>query len=928
MGALRAGGGGRDEREAGAGVMRGGQRDNTGDVANRWTDGWHRLTRIWRADTAANVDDELRFHFEQKVEEFVAAGASASDARARAEAEFGDVQSVRESLRTIDGRVEKRQRRAEWWEGAAQDLKYVLRTLRRSPAFTITVVVTLALGLGANAALFSVLDQLYVQTPAGVTNALQLRRVYQYMPNGGRSFTRRGLSFPEIRALREVAPAGLAFAAFRNERGKVGRTRDGQEIGITSIEGNYFGLAGVQPELGRFFSEDESRIEGISMVAVISDALWARLYNRDPAIVGKEIELGTHRHVIIGVAGGKFRGTDIDAADMWIPLNSSGTLKGRNPAWYEDKNNNGIQVITRVTDEGAVGVFNARATDALHRVRISRDTLTRTFLASIIEARAGESYDKELAISTRLGGVAAVILLIACANVVNLLLARAASRQREIAVRLALGISRRRLLMQLLIESGVLAFLSAGLALVVAFVAANTLRALLLPGVHWSEGAINTRVAAFTAVLAVATGFLAGLVPALQASRPDLSKSLKTSVRDGGQRGTRLRSSLLVAQAALSVVLLVGAGVFVQSLRTVESIDLGYDTTQLMFASIGFDRELDNRSKEIAQNLPELARQIRGIPGVEKVALAGNIPMYGFSFGDLHLPGRDSLPGTRDRFLSVVSPQYFATTGTRVLKGREFTDYDGANGEKVMAVDENLAREFWPGEDALTKCLIVGKPDTECRRIVAVVATTHFSGVIEGPSSHYYVPMAQAGDDWQSGVIVIRASSNKIGAVSATAARQISQTLGDWSRPRMSTMEEIIAPNMRPWRVGASLFTSAGLLALLVAAVGVYSSVSYTISQRKQEMGVRVALGATSSNIIRLVVSDGVRVVALGVALGILVALALGSIVATMLYNTSPRDPFVLVASTATLLVVAVISCAIPAWRASRADPLSAMRAE
>ncbi|MEP6779409.1 MAG: ABC transporter permease, partial [Gemmatimonadaceae bacterium] len=382
-----------------------------------WTSGWKKFTRIWRSDTASNVDDEIGFHFEQKVAEFVAQGMTLGEARTRAEAEFGDVESVRDSLRTIGMRVEKKHRRAEWWEGAAQDLKYVLRTLRRSPAFTITVIVTLALGLGANAALFSVLDQLYVQTPAGVANALQMRRVYQFMANSGRPFTRRGLSYPEIRAVREVAPAGLKFAGYRNTRTKLGLNREGPEIGVTSVEGDYFGLAGVRPELGRFFTPDESRIEGISMLAVISDALWERQYGRDPNVIGKEIDLGTHRHIVIGVAGGKFRGTDIDVADMWVPMNSVGTLKGRDPAWFESQNNNGIGVLTRVPDEGVVGVFDARATNALHTVRISKDTLTSTFLASIIEARAGELYGKELAISTRLGGVAVVILLIACANV-------------------------------------------------------------------------------------------------------------------------------------------------------------------------------------------------------------------------------------------------------------------------------------------------------------------------------------------------------------------------------------------------------------------------------------------------------------------------------------------------------------------------------
>jgi cell division protein FtsX len=306
-------------------------------------------------------------------------------------------------------------------------------------------------------------------------------------------------------------------------------------------------------------------------------------------------------------------------------------------------------------------LFDARATEAVHRVRISRDAMTTTFLASIIEARRGQTFGKEFAISKRLAGVAAVILLIACANVVNLMLARAATRQREIAVRLALGVSRKRLLSQFMIESGVLALLSGMVALVVAYEGATTLRTLLLPDVHWSEGALTVRVALFTVGLALLTGFIAGLAPALQASLPDLSRALKSSVRDGGLRRSRLRSTLLVAQAALSIVLLVGAGLFVRSLQGVESINTGYDTSRLIFATIAYDRELENRSAEITHGLPRILDQVRALPGVEQIALVGNIPMYGFSFESLFLPGRDSLPpnGGMDRFSATVSPQLF-----------------------------------------------------------------------------------------------------------------------------------------------------------------------------------------------------------------------------------------------------------------------------
>lgn len=896
----------------------------------QWKRGWRSLTRIWRSDTIANVDDELRFHFEQKVVEFEALGMSNAAARTRAEEEFGDVQHVRDSLAEIDGRVAKRQRRAEWWESVAQDLRYVMRSLRRSPMFTATVVVTLALGLGANAAIFSILDRLYVQPPAGVPAPQEMRRLYQRAINRGEPYNRAGFAYVEVRALRALDMVPIATFQYRKTRN--GRDANAPEIGGTLVEGDYFGVSGVRMALGRAFDSTEYKITSSAQVAIISYALWQRQYHGDSSVIGKSIDLASHRHIIVGVAPERFRGLDLKPSDVWIPLSTGGVLTNRKPDWYESKGFNGLNVVLRVQSEALANQFNARATTALRNksVRLLSDSLSTTSLESIIDGRAGRLYGKELAISTRLAGVAAVILLIACANVVNLLLARAHSRQREIAVRLALGVSRARLLSQLMIESSVLAFISSGVALAVALVGATLLRKLMLPDVQWSEGAVNPRVALFTVVLALFAGFVAGLIPAVQASRPNLANAMKSSVRDGGMRTSRLRNVLLVTQAALSIILLVGAGVFVRSLRSVESVDTGFDINRLAYASISYDRELGNHEKDINLGMPEAAEMVRRIPGVEAVAMAGNMPMYGFSFEDLFLPGRDSLPpaNNMDRILSVVSPEYFKAVGLSVLRGRAFTENDLPGSEPVMAMNENMAKNFWPGEDPLTKCVIVGKKDSPCRRVVAIVAPAHFTNVIEEPSALYYLPMAQAGENWHAGALVIRTAPGKSARVAAAVKTELGKYFGDWARPFTPTMEELVAPQMRPWRMGAALFTAAGMLALLVAAVGVYSSIAYTISQRTREMGVRVALGASSSNIMQLVVSEGVRIIAIGMGIGVLASLALGSIVSSLLYNTSPRDPFVLVASTSTLLLVTVVACSIPAWRAARVDPLKALGAE
>ena len=900
---------------------------------SRWSRGWRRLTRVWRSDTAADVDDELRFHFEQKIAEFEAQGLSAEQARVRAEEEFGDVQQVRESLHEIDGRVAKQQQRAEWWEGVAQDLRYVVRSLRRSPVFTITVVITLALGLGANAAVFSLLDQLYVQAPAGVTTANDVHRLYQTAINRGEPYIRNHFSYVEIRALHTVAPTGVRVAGYATEKVRLGRSADGAEIAANFVEGDYFGVAGVGPMLGRVITVEEARAAGLDAVAVISYRLWQREFQGDSSVVGRSIDLGSHRHVIVGVAAKQFRGLDMSAVDIWLPINTIRVWKDRKPDWYEDGNFNGISAVLRATNSAAVN-FNARATLVLRKpgIRLMKDSLSTTKIGSIIVAR-GESTNlgKELKISTRLAGVSLVILLIACANVINLLLARAVSRQREIAVRLALGVSRRRLLSQLMLESAVLAFLSAGVALSVAYVGTTTLRKLLLPDIEWGAGAIDQRAVFFTAGLALLAGFVTGLVPALQSTRPSLSNGLKRSVRDGGHRRSALRSSLLIAQAALSVVLIVGAGAFISSLRSIEAVDIGYDAGNVVYASVSYDREMGNHRAEIQRRLPEAAQRLRKLPGVDIVAVSQGTPMWSISWAELHLPGRDSLPrgkGSRDRFFDAVSPTYFAAVGLRVLKGRAFSDTDVSGSEPVVVVDLLMSNNFWPGEDPLTKCLIVGKREAPCRRVVGVTAPTHYSSIIEEPSQHYYIPLAQGGETGMPSTIVVRSSSKDQATLRAAIVRELATEFGDWARPRTQSMTEVMSDDMRPWQTGATLFTVAGFLALLVAAVGVYSSLAYTLSQRTQEMGVRVALGASAWRIVRLVVGESVGVVVIGVMCGMLASLALGKVVASLLYETSPRDPIIITAAMAILLGVAVVASAIPAWRASRADPLTAMRAE
>jgi putative ABC transport system permease protein len=913
----------------------GGRRRDAGEAADGVSGrpaGWRRFLRLWRPNTEADIDAELRFHFEQKVAGLVARGATPDVARAQAVAEFGDVDAVRSSLREIDGRIEQHRQRAEWWESIAQDVGYVLRSLRRSPGFTVMVSVTLALGIGVNAALFSVLDRLYLRPPPGVGDPAHVRRAYQqYKDKSATEFRVRSVfSAPELRRLAAAAPKGVSIAGYYVEKEHFGRGADAPEAISTYVVGDYFGVLGVRPALGRFFAPDEHRLEGLSAVAVIGHRMWMDRFGGTRDALGATVDLGSRRYTIVGVAPANFLGVDLNASDLWLPVNTQGPWKGRKPEWYAEERAFDLKIAARVPSNDAARALTREATAAFSKTEAVRDSNAVATLPSISEALDSGFGGKQLMLATRLGGVAAIVLLIACANVANLLLARGTQRRREIAVRLALGVSRRRLVTLLLAESVVIALIAGGAAMLVALWTATALRRGLLPDVSWGELAINGRVAAFAAGIAVLSGVAAGLAPALQSSRLDITTALRGSAREGTYQRSRLRTGLLVTQAALSLVLIAAAGLLVRSLHGVETVDTGYAAHQLLFASVGFDPELDDHAKEISDQLPAVADRLRRLPEVEGVALSSMNPMRGFGYVDLFLPDRDSVPKLNGfpPLYSSVTPEFFATTGVRVLSGRGLTADDREGSEPVIVVSELTARMFWPGQNAVGKCIVFKARTEACRRVVGVVTNTHVWGIVEKPSMAVYTPLAQSLPGWRRNAINIRAKPGATARVAARVRQALAQSFGSWALPRIRTMSELLDDELRPWRLGAALFTAAGLLALLVAAVGVYGTLAYAISQRKQEMSVRIALGAQSTHILRLVVGEGLRAVVAGVVLGAVVALALGRVVASMLYNTSPHDPTVLAISSLILLGVAIVACLVPAWRATRADPATALRAE
>jgi predicted permease len=618
------------------------------------------------------------------------------------------------------------------------------------------VVLTLALGIGVNATMFGIIDRLLLSAPAQVRDADQVRRLYAHIRDRGSGplIHQRAHAYLDFTDWQE-ARSFASVAAYWTSELTLGRNMDAVRLNACLTSASFFRLLGIEPAMGRFFDESEDR-PGAATLAVLSHGLWQAKFGGDPTVLGRTIDIGRGTYTVIGIAPSGFSGVDLDQVDLWLPLHAF-SIERQTDRWKRTRNYYWIKVIARLGDGASIEAAEAEATQ-LHRngrrddiERGKYDENANVVSAPLVEAR-GPAASRESRVSLLLGSVSLIVLLIACANVANLLLARGMRRRKEIAVRLALGISRSRLTGLLLTESVVLAVLGGVTALLVASWGADFIRHILLPEVAWTDTLVSPRILGFTFVLALVTGIVSGIVPALQASRPNLANDLKDSARAGTVRPSRTRIALLVVQSALSVVLLVGAGLFVRSLHRLEGLDLGLDPRAVVYARLELEPRDRTKEEEYAIYQRSLER-LQALPAVEHVAASGGLPFWGGSLEDVFVPGLDSVsappPGPH---IDMVTPGYFATLGIPIRQGRGFNEADAAGAAPVVIVSESMARGLW-GDDPLDKCLLIATPDAQCTRVVGVVADSHRMRVTETRKWVFYLPSAQHPENIPSAIL-------------------------------------------------------------------------------------------------------------------------------------------------------------------------------
>jgi putative ABC transport system permease protein len=886
-----------------------------------------RLRAQTGAESARDVDEEMRVHIALRVEQLMGEGWGAEAAEAEARRLFASSESTLRSLRATAWGRKRRMRFRERRESWLQDTRYAARGLARDPGLSVFVIVTLSLGMGLNLTSLSLLDRLLLRDPAHVIEPTRLLRIYGTVttPSVGAQ-TSAWIPWPVYEAVSDGMTSFETVSAYRVRDDVVGRGASARRLRIGQTTGPFFEQLGVRPLRGRFFGGTEDAGTA-GPLAVIGEGFWESVLDADPDVIGRTIRVNDVEHTIVGIAPAGFSGTEVRRIDVWV-LADTRTANTMN--W---------KIVGRLRPGATAASATSEAMSIFTR---TRDTAPRwyrdaaLFAASVRNDDAGKQ-PFEATMAKWLEAVSAVILVVALANVVNLLLVRLARRRRELAVRVALGSGRARVVRLLALEGTLLALAAGAVSLWVVRLCEPVLQHTLLgEDASWTFSLLDARVMGAMAAAVVVTALVVGLGPALQAGSRHVAVALRAGEQGGGAGSPRLRGVLTVVQSAVSVSLLVGAGLFLRSLRRVEALDLGIDRDRVIAASAGlpeptsFTREAfgEARRREI-DVYRRLEAAVVHVPGVERAGIAVGLPLDGGSFAAaVFVAGMDSVPALPGGgpYASAVSPGYFETAGTSLLQGRTFTESDREGGERVIIVGRTMAERLWPGRDPLGGCVRIGRADLPCYRVVGIVEDVHRVGLREQPSLQYYVPLGQQ-EMFSGATLLVRGS--RPGSVSWPELRRTMLGVDPAIRiVELRWLRDALDGEMRPLRLGGVTFGLSGALALLVAVLGLYSLMSYMVAWRTREIGVRLAIGASGPQITRMVIGAGTGLAALGIAIGLLLAAWSGRFVQPYLFETRAFDPLVFGGVALTLLVVAVFAGWLPARRALAISPTEALRAE
>jgi predicted permease len=874
---------------------------------------------LGKLSVAQEVDQELDFHVEMRTRELVARGMDVDQARATAIARFGDLGKVSRRCRSIAKGRDRSMNRYVWFEQLRQDLVFAARQVRRAPVLTAVVTITLAVAIAANSTVFSVGDAVLLR-PLPYPQPERLVRIQELTPEG-ELFS---VSAPNLIDFREQQRSFTDIAAISGPPRSFALLGEGEPQGCTGLTatGSLFAVLGFEPMLGRTFTADEQQPGAASRVAVISHGMWQRHLGSRPGIIGETVSLDGEGWTIVGVLPADF--SFPYSADIWVPL-------APDPEF--ERGDHRLELFARLKD--GVALQQARADLDAVAVQLGRQypesnqgwgVLIRSFPEWLIPSQVRQA--------TLVLAVAVVLmLLLACTNVSNLLIVRITTRYQEIATRVALGASRGRVIRQLLTESVLLAMLGAAAGILLTLLSVATIRSVAANALpRLDELAVDNRVLLFTLIVSLIAGALSGLAPALQVTGGKLAAALKSARQGATPAARRLHDVLVVAELSLALMLLIGAGLLVRSYAELNRIDPGFQPEQVITAELILpESSYGQLSAETSLFFRELIQRVEAIPGVSSAGATMVNPFRG------NRPSNevgDEMAVDRDQFVRcqwrTVTPGFFQAMGIPLLSGRLFSSSDrgmvqAEDAEVVAVISASLAERLWPGEDAPGKRLKWSTPDGMMVTVVGVVGDIRDIAIEAEPSPMFFFSHEQVA--WPAMTIVVKAAGDPT-AVAAGLRQAIWAVDKSIPAPEIGLLDNNLSQEVAGPRLNTQLLGVFALLALLIAAMGVYGVISYRVTRRRRELGVRLALGAESRSLISLVLRQGLGLVMVGTGLGILGALALSRLLASVLYGVSPTSPVTYATVALLFAAVAAVACYLPARRAARVNPVVALRAE